>query len=123
LRPSSTESLRRLDPSKTVPASITTNHSNKQEQQADDGSKGQDGQGHLDPKPKIANSRFNPISPKVWKLSAAAFDEGIDASFPPAQVLGFVEPKVTATVIERPTIGSARRYQRRSPTQGAREFG
>jgi hypothetical protein len=34
-------------------------------------------------------------SPGVRKLSTAGFYEGIDASFPPAQVLGLVEPKVT----------------------------
>ena len=49
----------------------------------------------MDPNPEIANRQFNPISPRIGKLCAAAFDEGIDASLPPAEVLGPVDPKVT----------------------------
>jgi hypothetical protein len=45
-----------------------------QQRQAERGSEAQNGQAQLHPDPKIAESRFNPVSPGIRKFGAAAFN-------------------------------------------------
>src|ERR1700724_1532557 len=64
------------------------------EHDTDDSSDDQDGQSDLHPDPEVTDCRLDPVPPRIWEHAATLFDQGVDRSLPPSEVLGRVEPEV-----------------------------
>jgi hypothetical protein len=68
--------------------------SDQNEHNTDDSSEDQDAQSDFHPDPEVTDCRLDPVPPRIWEHAATLFDQRVDRSLPPSEVLGVVEPEV-----------------------------